>query len=116
MLKKYKEQIKASKDVIKKIDAQLDTYFGKIDTRQGITRNAAPTVTRRWGLARSYVASRKGNLTATETQLIKQFTDAFNEALKTNNAFFENDWKTYRAQVEKITHSPFKETKSFSMN
>lgn len=110
---KYKDHIKASKDVVKEIDKLIAIFLGKIDRRQGITRNPEVTVTQRFGNARRYVGSRYGNLTGTERQLIKQYKDAMNDAVKKVNDFFDKDWKEYRTKVENINISPFKETKKF---
>ena len=111
--KKYKDQIKASKDISEKIDALIAIFLGKIDRRQGITRNPEVTVNQRYFSARSYVGSRFGNLTATERQLMKQYKDALNDAVQKTNEFFDKEWKTYRAQVESINISPFKEVKKY---
>lgn len=113
---KYKEELKSSKEIDKKIDDLLAMYLGKIDKRQGITRNAEVTVTQRFGLAGSYVRSRFGNQTATETQLTNQFIDAYKEAVSATNAFFNNEWVSYRNKMEEIDISPFKETKIFSID
>lgn len=111
--KKYKDQIKASRDIVKKIDGLVAIFLGKVDRRQGITRNPEVTINQRFGNARRYVASRKGNLTDTERQLIKQFKDALKEATQKVNAFFDKDWKDYKTKVENINISPFKEVKKF---
>ena len=60
--KKYADQIKASKEIIKKLDNLLNMYFGKIDKRQGITRNKEVTVTQRLGFANRYVRARFGKI------------------------------------------------------
>ena len=114
--KKYKNQIKASKDIIKKIDTILTVYLGKVDKRQGIVRSPEPNVSNRLGTASWYINSRFGNQTATETRLINQFKTSLKEALGQTNAFFNKDWPAYKGEVEKITISPFKETKIFQLN
>ncbi|CAL2091363.1 Sortilin-Vps10 domain-containing protein [Tenacibaculum sp. 190524A05c] len=114
--KKYKDQIKASKDIIKKIDTILTVYLGKVDKRQGIVRSPEPNVSNRLGTASWYINSRFGNQTATETRLINQFKTSLKEALGQTNAFFNKDWPAYKGEVEKITISPFKETKIFQLN
>lgn len=112
----YKTAIITSKEIIKKVDTLIAIYLGKIDKRQGITRNPEVTVNNRFGTARWYVASRFGVQTETEKQLIKQFKTSFNEALKKVNTFFEEDWTKYKSTVEKIEISPFKKTMNFSLN
>lgn len=113
--KLYKESIKDSKDIIKKIDTLLAIYLGKVDKRQGITRNPEVNIIQRLGTASRYVNSRFGEQTSTEKQLIIQFKEALKPALEKTNAFFNKDWKEYKAEVEKIDLSPFKETKQFSL-
>lgn len=113
--KKYKEQIKSSKEIIKKIDTLLSIYLGKVDKRQGIIRSPEVNVNQRLGTASWYINSRFGNQTSTETRLINQFTNALKDALGKTNAFFNNDWPAYKNEVEKITISPFKKTKIFSV-
>jgi len=111
--KKYKDQIKASSDIVKEIDKVIAVFLGKIDRRQGIVRNPEVTVNQRFFSARRYVGSRFGNLTSTERQLIKQYKDALNDAVKQTNDFFGKEWKDYKTKVESIMISPFKEIKTF---
>ena len=111
--KKYKDQIKASSTIVKEIDKVIAIFLGKIDRRQGIVRNPEVTVNQRFFSARRYVGSRFGNLTATERQLIKQYKDALNDAVKKSNDFFDKEWKDYKTKVESINISPFKEIKKY---
>ncbi len=113
--KKFKEQLKLSKDISKKIDSVIALYIGKEDKRQGITRNPEMTVIQRLGTAGWYVGSRQNGVTATENTLIMQAKDALQDALKQTNEFFENEWKPYQEEIEKLEVSPFKKTKSFSL-
>ncbi len=113
---KYKDAIDNSKNIIKKIDSLTSVYLGKVDKRQGITRNKEVTVYQRLNTARWYVGSRYGKQTKTEARLIVQFEEAFKKALEGTNKFFSDDWKKYREEVEKITISPFKKTETFSLN
>ncbi|NNK73414.1 MAG: hypothetical protein HKO94_09515 [Flavobacteriaceae bacterium] len=110
----YKDQVKASKDISKKIDEILDIFFGKVDKRQGITRNPDPSVNRRLGTAGSYVRSRQNGLTDTERRLMSQAKEALNSALGTTNKFFQEEWSKYRSVMENIKVSPFKDVKTFS--
>ena len=111
--KKYKDQITLSKEIITKIDDLIAVFIGKIDKRQGITRNPEVTINRRYFSARRYVGSRFGDLTSTEERLISQFKKAFKDAIEKTNSFFETDWKTYKTTLETIRISPFKEVKKF---
>jgi uncharacterized protein YutE (UPF0331/DUF86 family) len=67
----YKDEIKASKKVVKSIDSLIDKYLGKVDKRQGITRNPEVTPLQRLGTASYYVSSSQTGLTSTETTLMK---------------------------------------------
>ncbi|CAM1344070.1 WD40/YVTN/BNR-like repeat-containing protein [Tenacibaculum amylolyticum] len=113
--KKYKDQIKSSKEVIKKIDTLLNIYLGKVDKRQGIIRSPEVNVSQRLGTASWYINSRFGKQTPTEKRLVDQFKNALATALEKTNVFFEKDWPAYKKEVENITISPFKETKTFSI-
>ncbi|MFC4721251.1 WD40/YVTN/BNR-like repeat-containing protein [Geojedonia litorea] len=113
---KYKDEIKASKDIIKDIDGILDIYLGKEDERQGITRNPEVTVTQLYGLARQYVGSRQQGITSTERTLMKNAEDALNDALGKTNAFFNDSWTTYKAKMEQLQINPFKEVKTFGLD
>ncbi|KOY52299.1 WD40/YVTN/BNR-like repeat-containing protein [Polaribacter dokdonensis] len=111
---KYKDEIKASKEIDKKIDGLIALYLGTIDKRQGITRNPEITVNQRFGQASRYIRSRFGEQTSTETVLMNQFIEEFKKAVAETNTFFNNDWIAYKKSVENINISPFKDTKIFS--
>jgi len=111
----FKEQIKSSKEISKKIDEVVAIYIGREDKRQGITRNPELNVMRRIGNAYQYVRSRKTGITETETRLIQFAEKDLMKALEKTNAFFANEWKTYRESMEVLAASPFKETKSFRL-
>jgi len=112
---KYKEQIKASKDISKAIDSVIALYLGKEDKRQGITRNPELNVVRRISSANSYVKSRKSGITTTELNLIKYAEEDLKMALDKTNTFFNVTWKPYQASIEALDVSPFKPTKSFQL-
>ncbi|WP_340063845.1 WD40/YVTN/BNR-like repeat-containing protein [Ascidiimonas aurantiaca] len=112
----HKEHIKASKEISKKADSIIDLYLGKIDKRQGITRSNDPTVVGRIQTAGFYVGTRTTGLTKTEQKLMEHARNALESALEKTNAFFNKDWKEYRAEMEKLEISPFKETKTFSID
>ena len=114
--KKYKDQIKASKTTSKKIDKLISIYLGKVDKRQGITRNPEVTIMQRYFSIRRYLGARLGKITKTETELINNFNGALKDALNETNKFFNKDWKEYQGSVEKIQVSPFKDVKNFNIN
>ncbi|NER14123.1 hypothetical protein GWK08_11775 [Leptobacterium flavescens] len=114
--KKYKEEIKSSKDIIKKIDSVIALYLGKVDRRQGITRNPEPNVMQRIGNASFYVGTRQSGLTKTEETLMGHAKTSLEDALKKTNEFFNSDWNTYKDAMQKIDISPFKEVKNFNID
>ena len=113
---KYKEDIKASKNVVKCIDSIVDKFLGKEDNRQGITRNPEVTVMQRLNLARGYVRSRQNGITATETTLIKNAKDALENVLNEVNSFFSDKWAPYREKMEQVKTNPFKDLKTFKLD
>ncbi len=113
---KYKEQIKASKDIVKEIDTVIALYLGKVDKRQGITRNPEITVMQRIRNANYYTNTRQNGITKTERDLIKYASDELKSALSKTNSFFTDKWNGYRKTMEALEVSPFKETKQFSFN
>ena len=114
--KKYKDQIKASKGIIKNIDKIIAKYLGKEDKRQGITSDPVINVNQRIGNASFYAGSRPNGLTSTERTLLKHAKDAINDALDKTNTFFNEEWKPYQANMEKLNTSPFKEIKSLKID
>lgn len=110
---KYKEQIKLSKEVIKKSDSLIDLFLGKKDERQGITSTSVVNVMDRIGAASWYSGSRPDGMTATENILLQQATNQLETVLEEVNLFFKKDWKTYRLEMKQLELSPFKKTKSF---
>jgi len=113
---KYKFEIVSCEDAVKKINSILDLYLGKVDKRQGIIRSPKPNVNQRLGAAYWYVGSRYGNQTPTEQRLISQFKNSLQEALEKTNTFFAKDWPEYKKEMEKVTLSPFKTTKQFTLD
>ncbi|MBO3116128.1 hypothetical protein J4050_05180 [Winogradskyella sp. DF17] len=109
----FKAEIKASKDIVKSIDSLMAKYLGKIDKRQGITRNPEVTPLQRLGTARRYVSNSQAGLTATETTLIMQAKDALTVLFEETNAFFDKDWVDYKNTVQSLKLDPFKSTESF---
>ncbi|MFC7357628.1 hypothetical protein ACFQO1_08010 [Jejudonia soesokkakensis] len=114
--KKYTTEIDKSKEIIKKADSLIALYIGKVDRRQGITRNPEVTVIQRIRNARGYAGSRPNGLTSTEKTLLLHARNQLDEVLSATNTFFTNEWPAYRTMIEKVELSPFKETKTFSLN
>ena len=114
--KAYKEEIELSKKTTKKIDSVIALFIGLEDKRQGITRNPETNVMQRIGAASWYSGSRPNGMTVTEILLMKQAKDALNGALIETNTFFDNDWKTYKARLEQVKVSPFKNFQEFNID
>ena len=112
----YKAQIESSKETIKAIDSLIDSYLGKVDKRQGITRNPEVTPMQRLRIAQSYVNDSQTGLTSTETILIKHAKDAFKKVFNDTNNFFETSWKDYQNKMKDLKINPFKDTKTFSVD
>ncbi len=114
--KAHKDNIKASKDIVKRIDEVLELYLGKVDKRQGITSDPNVNIMQRIFGAASYIRSRKSGITSTERTLMKNAKDALNSALEKTNTFFNGEWNPYKASMENLSLSPFKEIKSFKLD
>ncbi len=112
---KYKEELKKAKEINKKIDELIALYLGKVDKRQGITRNPEVTVMNRIRSARWYSGTRPNGLTQTERTLIQHATTELNKALEKTNMFFSTDWATFKTKMEVIDVPLFKETKIFKL-
>ena len=110
-----KDALKNCKKTTKKIDTILALYFGKNDKRQGITSDPVVSVTERIGTALYYISTRQNGITDTEQILIKQAKTAIEDALKATNDFFENEWITFKSEMETIDLSPFKNLKTFEL-
>ncbi len=113
---KFKDQIKASKGMVKKIDSVVALYLGKEDKRQGITRNPEITVMQRLNTAGYYVQTRKTGITDTERRLVSFAKEELQTALDSTNTFFNTSWKPYREAMESLELSPFKETSTFTLD
>jgi photosystem II stability/assembly factor-like uncharacterized protein len=109
----FKEAIKQSKEITKEIDKLVAIFLGSIDKRQGITRNPEITVSSRISGAYRYVASRKTEISDTETRLMQFAKDDLNEALKKVNSFYEEQWSKYQEDMMKLEINPFKEVQTF---
>jgi photosystem II stability/assembly factor-like uncharacterized protein len=112
----YKEHIEASKAIVKTLDSLIDKYLGKVDKRQGITRNREVTPLQRLGTARSYVSNSQTGLTSTETTLINQAKEALDRLLGETNTLFNTEWKTYQDKMKQVQMNPFKEIKTFGLD
>lgn len=113
--KKYKTEIKSSKDIVKKIDSLIDIYLGKEDKRQGITSSPEVPIMQRLGTANGYVQSRQNGMTSTETTLLQHAENDLRVALEKTNSFYTDDWKIYQNTIENLQTSTFKSIKTFKL-
>jgi hypothetical protein len=112
----YKNEIEASKTIVKSIDSLIDKYLGKVDKRQGITRNPEITPLQRLGTASYYVSGSQTGLTSTETTLIKHAKDALDKLFGETNGFFEKEWTYYQTSMKDIKMDPFKDIKTYHID
>ena len=99
--------------MVKQTDSLVALFLGKIDKRQGITRNKESNVQEKIYKAYYYISSRPNGNTITETNLMKHANNSLSKAIKVVNAFFTEKWKSYREQMDKLEYSEFKETIEF---
>ena len=111
---KFKKQLKLSKEIIKKSDSLIDLFLGKKDDRQGITSTSVVNVMDRIGAANWYAGSRPNGMTKTESILLEQAKTQLEAVLKETNLFFDEDWNSYKTEMNQLDLSPFKKTKSFT--
>ncbi|SFR31265.1 Uncharacterized protein SAMN04490243_0092 [Robiginitalea myxolifaciens] len=112
----FKDEQKASKAIVKDIDSVMALYLGKEDKRQGITATKEVPVSERMQWAYYYSVTRPNGLTATEQRLMEFAEQDLNAFLDATNAFFTEKWPEYKATIEALELSPFKETESFKID
>ena len=112
----HKEDLEKCNDIKEKIDAILALYFGKEDTRQGITNTPEVSVIDRYRTASYYIGTRQNGMTETEHILLKQAKEALSEALKSTNLFFETEWVDFKLKMENIEFTDFETIKTFKIN
>ena len=112
----YAENVEKCNKIKEKIDAILALYFGKEDTRQGITNTPEISVIDRYRTASYYIGTRQNGMTETEHILLKQAKEALSEALKSTNLFFETEWVDFKLKMENIKFTDFETIKTFKIN
>jgi len=105
-LKEATDKTKAVKD---SINALFDFILGKVDKRQGIVRSPDPTPVSYVQVARGYISRSNDPVSETDQRVYKHAEDKMNEVINKVNNFYSTSWPTYRAMIEKITLSPFKD-------
>ena len=112
-LKDALDKTKVVKDSIAKI---MDYIVGKEDKRQGIVRSPEPTPGSYVFMAQRYINTSKDPVSATDQRVFKQAQDAIDPVVKRVNKFFETTWPEYRAVMEKVSISPFKNYEPLKQN
>ncbi|WP_035696135.1 VPS10 domain-containing protein [Christiangramia portivictoriae] len=111
-----KSALKSVDSITKKLEEHIALFLGKLDDRQGITRNRENTVMTRLGTASSYVSSRQNGITRTEEMLMEQAREELENALKKTNDFYKNEWPAFMTEIKQIEMSPFRETELFELD
>jgi photosystem II stability/assembly factor-like uncharacterized protein len=107
---KFKEQIELSKAMKDSLNAFFTPLMGEDNSKkQGIIRSPIPSIRGRIGTASFYAGSSSQAPGDTELRLAKQAEDELGAYIEKINAFYDADWKTYRAEMEKVELSPFKD-------
>jgi photosystem II stability/assembly factor-like uncharacterized protein len=105
-LKEAKDKTKAMKD---SINGLMDYIFGPEDKRQGIVRSPDPTPLSYIFTAQSYVGSSRDPISDTDRRVFKHADDKITELVNKVNQFYSSAWPAYRAVMEKVSLSPFKD-------
>ncbi|GCC51476.1 hypothetical protein SanaruYs_17010 [Chryseotalea sanaruensis] len=105
-LKEAMDKTKAMKDSIEVI---FDFMFGKVDKRQGIVRSPDPTPISYIQTAQGYVGRSRDPISDTDKRVYQHAVDKMATLTKRVNDFYETQWKPYRALMEKVNLSPFKD-------
>ncbi len=103
-----RKSTKAMQDSVKAI---RETITGKVSDKQGINRDAGPTVMRSMQVAMQYIGSKNVAPGAQEEQLIINAENKINETIKRINNFYTNNWAAYRQLAEGTKLNLFKEYK-----
>jgi hypothetical protein len=105
----YKDALEKTKVVKDSINALFDYILGKEDKRQGIVRQRDPTPVSYIGNARYYISTSLDPIGETDQRVMKLAEDQIAEVISRVNAFYEKQWTPYRAAMEKVVISPFKD-------
>jgi hypothetical protein len=112
-LKDPTDKTKVVKD---SINAIMDYIVGKEDKRQGIIRSPTPTPVSYIFTAQRYIATSKDLVSATDQRVYKQAQDEISKLTERVNKFYDKTWPEYRAVMEKVSLSPFKNYEPLKQN
>jgi photosystem II stability/assembly factor-like uncharacterized protein len=103
-----KEALDKTKAVKDSITSLFDAILDKEDKRQGLTRDAqGPMVDIQ--TASQYIEGNLNPVNETDNRVFKKAEDSVNAAVTKVNLFFGSTWKEYRATMEKVSLSYFKD-------
>lgn len=105
-LKEAADKTKAVKD---SVNALFDFILGKEDRRQGILRSPEPSPVSYIQTAAGYILRSRDPISDTDRRVFKHAEDKIALVVRKTNYFFEHTWKDYRAIMEKVQLSPFKD-------
>lgn len=98
----YKELLDKASAIKEQLEEFQELYFGKVDKRQGITRNAEPTVLNALNLARQYATRREGSISQTSNELIDLAFNKSVEAQMEIDKFLSENWSVFQAELESV--------------
>ncbi|MEM7296769.1 MAG: hypothetical protein AAF391_00715 [Bacteroidota bacterium] len=105
----YEEQIELAKNTIDTLNTMLDTFLGKEDDRQGITRGQPNSVNNFYFAAFRYTSNALHAPGDTENKLITKFENELVKAMEMVNGYYTEEWAKFREAVENLDTSPFKD-------
>ena len=103
-----KEVHEAQERVQEQLDQLFEMIFGEENDKQGIVRNADPTVLMHLYAVNRYLGSDYDGPGVREQNLLQQAEEAVNEAVEAINGFITQEWPEYQRTVERSDLSPFK--------
>jgi hypothetical protein len=91
------------------INALFDFILGKVDKRQGIVSSEVPSPVSYIQTASGYISQSTDPVTDTDKRVYKHAEDKISEVINRVNKFYSSAWPAYRAMMEKVNLSPFKD-------
>ena len=107
------DKTKAMKDSIEKV---FDYLLGAEDKRQGITSTEFPAPSSFINTALFYTNSSRDPLSARDNVVFKHAEEKTQDMLDRVNKFYQDQWPAYRAMMEKVSLSPFKDYEPINKN
>lgn len=111
-----KDPLAKTKEVKDSINAIMDFIVGVDDKRQGIIRSPIPTPVSHVFVAQRYIATSKDPISDTDRRVFKQAQDEVATVADRVNRFYQTTWPAYKAVMEKVSISPFKNYEPLKLN